>query len=288
MKKSLHSRFALACGLLFTAGLFAQTPTIDFPQPSPGATVKQRVGLTDIEVTYSRPGVKGRVIFGNLVPYDEVWRTGANTATKISFSTAVNLGGKDVPAGDYALYSIPDKDSWTIILNKVTGQWGAYAYSSKNDFARIKAAPVALAEPVETFEISVGDIKPESASLNLTWEKTRVSVPITVDTKSTLVPQIEKAMAAGGDKAPYFQAAMYYYENDLDLKKAATWMDAAIAANPKAYYMIYRKGLILAKAGDKAGAIAAAKQSIEIASKDSGAAKEEYLRLNQALIDQLK
>ena len=291
INKMFRPSLALACGLLFAAGLSAQTPAapkIDFPAPSPAASVKQRVGLTDVQIDYSRPGKKGRAIFGGLVPYGEVWRTGANTATKITFSTAVKLNGTDIAAGEYALYTIPGQNEWTIIVNKVTGQWGAYSYDAKNDVARIPAKPMAAAQPVETFTIGLTDLRPESATLCLAWDTTVVPVTLTVDVKSILVPQIEAVMASGGDKLPYFPAAMYYYENNLDLKKAAAWMDAAIAANPKAYYMIYRKGLILAKAGDKAGALAAAKQSIEVANQENGPAKNEYLRLNQALIDQLK
>jgi hypothetical protein len=276
-------------GLVLATGLFAQTPApkIDFPSVSPAATVKQRVGFTDIEVNYSRPGMRGRKIFGatgSLQPYGEIWRTGANNATKITFSTAVKFGGTDVPAGSYALFTIPGETEWTVILNKVPGQWGAYAYDEKNDVVRVKAKPFALPLPVETFVITFNHVEGSSALLELAWEKTLIPVKIEVDVVSVLVPQIEAAMAAPEGKKPYFPSAMFYYDNNLDLKKAAAWIDAAIAEQPDAFYMIYRKGLILEKAGDKAGALAAAQKSLEMSRKAPGLVGTEYTRLNEALI----
>jgi hypothetical protein len=285
----LRRGFAATAALSLTAGLFAQAPRINFPAASPGATVNQRVGLTDIQVNYNRPGAKGRKVFGGLVAYDHIWRTGANTTTKISFSTPVKLNGTEIPAGNYELFTIPGPSEWTIIVHKNMSQWGAYSYDQKNDVARFKARPVALTEHVETLEISFNDIRDESATLNITWEKTRVPVSLTLDVKSTLVPQIEAVMASGDDKLPYAQASMYYLENGLDLKKAAAWMDAAIAAQPDAFYLVYRKALILEKMGDKAGALATAQKSLEAAQKaPSPALRDEYVGLNQSLIDRLK
>ena len=289
--RMLRSTLSFLAGSVLVTGLFAQAPApkIEFPAASPAATVKQRVGFTDIEINYSRPSMRGRKIFGGLQPYGEIWRTGANNATKITFSTAVKFGGADVPAGSYALFSIPGETEWTVILNKVVGQWGAYTYDAKNDFVRVKAAPTALPWPVETFTISFNDLANESgATLALYWENVRVPVKIEVDVASVLVPQIETVMAAPDGKKPYFASAMFYYENNLDLKKAAVWMDAAIAERPEAYYMIYRKGLILAKAGDKAGALAAAQKSLEMAKKAPGLVGTEYSRLNEALIARVK
>jgi len=277
-------------GLVLSASLFAQAPApkIEFPAVSPAATVKQRVGFTDIEITYSRPSMRGRKIFGSLQPYGEIWRTGANNATKITFSTAVKFGGVDVPAGSYALFTIPGESEWTVILNKVTGQWGAYSYDEKNDLVRVKAKPFALPLPVESFMITFNHLHEDSALLELAWESTLVPVKIEVDVVSTLVPQIEAAMAAPEGKKPYFASAMFYFDNNLDLKKAASWMDAAIAEQPDAFYMIYRKGLILEKAGDKAEAIAAAQKSLDMSKKAPGLVGAEYSRLNEALIARLK
>ena len=170
---------AIAAGLLCATPLFAQTKT-PAPAASPACTLKQRVGLTDIEIDYSRPGVKGRVIFGGLVPFDKVWRTGANEATRITFSTPVKFNGEEVPAGTYALFTIPGKNEWTIILNKTAKQWGAFHYDDKADLLRVKSTPAELAEPVETFTIDINDIRDDSATLNLIWDKTRVPVKLSL------------------------------------------------------------------------------------------------------------
>ena len=162
----LRPALSLLAGSVLVTGLFAQAPApkLEFPAASPAATIKQRVGFTDIEINYSRPSMRGRKIFGGLLPYGEVWRTGANSATKITFSTSVKFGGADVPAGTYALFSIPGQNEWTVILNKVPGQWGAYAYDAKNDLVRVKAAPAALTRPFETFAISFNDLASEAAA----------------------------------------------------------------------------------------------------------------------------
>lgn len=265
----------------------AEKPAIEFPQPSPAASFKERVGLTPIEIEYSRPSAKGRKIFGGLVPFDQVWRTGANAATKITFGGDVKFGGADVPAGTYALLTIPGEKEWTVILNKVTQQFGAYAYDEKNDLVRVKAKPVALAEPIETFCIGLGNFKSDSAVLSIAWDKTRVPVEIKTDLVKTIVPQIEAAMSGDGEK-PYFAAAMFYYEHDLDLALATDWIEAAVMEQPDALWIVYRKGLILAKSGDKAGALAAANESLAMAKKAGGELGAEYTRLNEALIASLK
>jgi hypothetical protein len=287
MKTSILCVASLALAAYFlTSDLHAQSKGasgLEFPQASPPASFKERIGLTAVSAEYSRPGVKGRKIFGGLVPYGEVWRTGANTATKITFSTDVSFGGTAVPSGDYALFTIPGPSEWTVILNKVSGQWGSYAYDEKKDAARVKVKPVAMPDLLETMTIALTDLRDESAMLTIAWEKTRVSVKIETDTVNAVVQQIDTAMAADGKK-PYFQAAMFYYEHNLDLKKAVAWMDAAIKENPDQVWMIYRQGLILAKAGDKAGALAAAKKSLALADKAGGAVGAEYKRLNEQLI----
>ena len=282
--KTLLSSLVLASGLVFTCGLLAQTPKVDFPAASPACTLKQHVGLTDIEIVYSRPGVKARPIIGGLVPYGQVWRTGANNATKITFSTTVKLNGAEIPAGTYALFTIPGETEWTIIINKGAAQWGAFQYNETNDLVRVKATPVKLAEPVETFTIEINDIRDESATLNLTWEKTRVPVKLEVELVGKLVPQIEAVMAAAEGNKPYYQAAMFYYDHGQDLEKARKWVDAAIAQR-EAYYIVHLKAKILARLGDKEGAIAAAKHSTELAikAKDTG-----YVKLNEDLISSLK
>lgn len=279
----MNSKIILAsllcvCGL----ALFAQTPSVEFPAPSPLCTLKQRVGLTDIEVVYSRPGIKGRQIFGSIVPYGKVWRTGANNATKLTFSTPVKINGADVPAGSYSLFAIPGEDEWTIIINKTTGQSGL-AYDEKTDLVRFKAVPVKTSQSIETFTIEFNRIADESALMNIVWDKTVVPVRIEVELTSKLVPQIEALMASNEKNKPYYQAAMFYYDHGQDLQKASQWIDAAIAQR-ETDYIVYLKAKILARLGDKAGAIAAAKRSTELAIKadDTG-----YVKLNADLIASL-
>ena len=294
--RMLRPVLSLIAGSVFVTGLFAQAPApkLEFPATSPAATIKQRVGLTDIEINYSRPSMRGRKIFGALVPYGEVWRTGANSATKVTLSTAVKFNGTAVPAGTYALFTIPGQAEWTVIFNQVSGQWGSYAYDAKNDVARFTAKPIALNNPVETFGISISELANDSAAtLALSWENTRVPMKVEVDVVGALVPQIEAIMASAEPKKPYFASAMFYYENNLDLTKAVTWMDAGLAEQPNAFWMIYRKGLLLEKKGDKAGALAAAQKSLEAvrnapADKTPESLKAEYVRLNEALLARVK
>ena len=281
--KILLSSLVLASGLVFTCGLLAQTPKVDFPAASPACTLKQHVGLTDIEIVYSRPGVKARPIFGGLVPYGQVWRTGANNATKIIFSTPVKLNGAEIPAGTYALFTIPGETEWTIIINKAAAA-SIFNYNQTDDLVRVKATPVKLSQTIETFTIEFTDIRDESATLNLLWEKTLVPVKIEIELTGKLVPQIEAVMSAAEGRKPYYQAALFYYDHGQDLQKASKWIDAAIA-DRETYYIVHLKAKIRAKLGDKEGAIAAAKRSTELAikAKDTG-----YVKLNEDLISSLK
>jgi len=288
--KILRFLSALSCGLMFATSLPAQTPTVDFPAASPACTVKQRIGLTDIEVVYSRPGVKDRTVFGGIVPYGQVWRTGANNATKITFSTPVKLNGTDIPAGTYALFTIPGADEWTIIINKGAAQWGAFQYDEKADVTRFKVTPVQLAEQIETFMIEFNDIRDESATLDLVWDHLVVPIKIDIELTSKLVPQIAAAMASPGKKSDgfYFQAATFYYNHDQDLHKALDWVNAGLADKPGiAFEILHLKAQILAKQGDKAGAIAAAKESNELAVKAEGP-DNSFVKMNQDLISSLQ
>lgn len=288
--------FCALAAFAFAASLNAQTPPapkLEIPEPSPTATLKQRIGVTDVEITYSRPGMRGRKVFGDhadhvLEPNGEIWRAGANSATKVTFSTPVKIGGTELPAGSYGLFALLGPDEWTIIVNKIPNQWGAYSYDAKDDVVRVPAKVVALAAPVETFTIDLNDLRDESATLTLSWEKTRVGVKLEFDTVRKVVPQIEAFMASDAAKKPYVPAAMFYLEHNVDLPKAITWMDAAIAAQPDAFYYIYRKAKIQAAMGDKAGALASAQKSIEMAAKAPPAIKDEYTRLNEMVIAGLK
>jgi len=259
----------------FAAALQAEDPKIEIPQQSPLNTVRQVVGLTDIEVVYSRPGVKGRTVFGGLESYGKVWRTGANASTKIKFSTAVKLNGSAVPAGTYALYTIPGEREWTIILSRDTTLWGAYGYDAKNDLVRFPATPTKLTEPVETFTIDLNEIRTESATLELRWQNTRVAVKLECSAIAPAFAQIEAALAAAGEKSAgfYYNVLEFCLANDVGLPKASVWADQGIAQHPKAAWVIIEKAWILQKLGDKPGAIATARLAAAAAPGDQGLAQ---------------
>ncbi len=289
--KAFRSSFLVLLAIAFAGSVPAQSPQITFPAGSPACTLNQRVGLTDITVVYSRPSVKDRTIFGGIVPYGQVWRTGANQATKLTFSTPVKLEGHEIPAGTYALFTIPGETEWTIIISTNINQWGSFQYNQKDDLVRFNVTPATLRDTrVETFSIEFNYIRDESAILTLVWDRTVVAIQMAVDVTSKLVPQIEAAMAAPGKKAATldFQAATFYFNHDLDLKKALAWLNDGLADNPNiAYELWHLKAQILAKQGDKAGAIAAAKQSSELAVKAEGAGSS-FVKMNQDLISGLQ
>ena len=282
--QTLLSSLVLAVALDFTGTVCAQAPKLEFPAPSPACTIKQRVGLTDIEIVYSRPSAKGREIFGNVVPFGTVWRTGANNATKITFSTPVKLNGTEIAAGSYALYTIPGESEWTIILNKGVGKSGTQ-YDEKEDVVRFKTTPMNLPDlSIETFTIEFNHLRDESAVLNLIWDKTVAPINLELDVTSKLLPQIAAAMSAEGGQKPYFQAAAFYYDHGQDLQKAKEWVEAAVKQR-EAYYIVHLKAKILARLGDKEGALAAANRSNELAKAAKDGA---YVKLNDDLISSLK
>jgi hypothetical protein len=249
------------------------------PQSSSSQTIVQEFGLGKITVKYSRPNIKGRSISADLAPYGEVWRTGANDATVISFSDAVTLEGNAVSPGEYALFTIPGKDEWTIILNKETKQWGAYSYKQSEDVLRFKVKTAKLKEKVETFTISFNDVTTSTARLDLIWGNIRVPVNMTTDVDSKVMAGIDEAMK--GDKKPYYPAAVYYFENGKDLAKALEWISIAEAGDQKAPWFKYQKARIQLKMGDKAGAAQTAKAGIEAAKAMNNA---EYIRLNGKIL----
>jgi hypothetical protein len=274
---------AIGASLLTSTVAKAQSPQLQFPPPSPLSTVKQRVGLTDIEISYSRPSAKGRPVMGGLLPYGEVWRTGANGRTTISFSTPVKLNDKEIPAGKYSLFTIPGEKNWTIMLNKNTSGDPLH-YDASNEVARIESPAIDIGENIETFSIMINAIRDDSARIDLIWEHTAVPIRLNLDVVAKLQPEIEAAMSGENANRYAYQAALFYYDHDLDMQKAKTWVEAAIKAN-ETYYNVNLKAKILAKLGDKEGAIAAAKHSSELASKTPGA--NGYVRLNADLISSL-
>jgi hypothetical protein len=273
-----------ASGLLISSVASAQSPQLQFPQPSPTSTLKQHVGLTDIEISYSRPSAKGRPVIGALVPFGQVWRTGANGRTTISFSTPVKLNDVEIPAGKYSLFTIPGEDRWTILLNKNT-TGNALSYDPSNEVVRIETPAIKIGENIETFSIMINNIRDDSARIDLLWEHTAVPIRLNLDVVSSLQPKIEAALTGDNvNKQYYYPAAMFYYDHGLDLQKAKTWIEAATKAN-ETYYNVYLKAEILAKLGDKQGAIAAARHSSELASKIPEA--NGYIKLNGDLITSL-
>lgn len=267
-----------------SSAALADTAKLEFPAPSPQCTLKQRVGLTDIEVTYSRPGLKGREVFGSMIPYGKVWRTGANAATKMVFSTDVKIDGHKIPAGTYALMTIPGKDEWTVIINKGSDQWGTYKYDEKNDLVRFTVKPVSTPSPVETMTIEFDNFKDESADIKLVWDKVKVPMKLEVSYIDKLTKQIETEMASDKKDKPYFQAANFWFNHEKDLQQAKKWVDAAVAERD-AFYIVHLQAKILAKLGDKTAALAAAKHSLELANKANDLA---YVKLNESLIKTLQ
>jgi hypothetical protein len=271
--KNLFLLFALVIAL----GAGAQG--IKTPSPSPSQTLKQEFALSSIEINYSRPLVKGRKIFGDLVPYGKMWRTGANGATKITFGEDVKVGGVAVKAGSYALYSIPNKVEWEIILNKGVNNGGLSGYKTEEDVARFKVKAEELPFSIESFTIDIADVKANTASIDLLWDNVLVRIPLEADIDSKIMSQIDNAINT--DSRPYFQAASYYFDNGKDLKKALEWVNKAIEAQPDAFWIAHLKAKIQAKSGDKAGAKATAQKSIALAKQ---AKNDDYVALNEKLI----
>ncbi len=279
MKKLLT--LALA-GCLFSGAAFAQQ--LKVPAPSPMQTIDQAFALSNIKVEYSRPSAKGRTIYGDVVPFGKVWRTGANGSTKITFGEDVTIEGKPLAAGTYSLYTIPAKDRWEILFSKNLNLGGDVAnYNTSEEALRVTVIPARLTDRVETFTINIGDLTSNSAKLDIMWENTRASVAVKADIDQKIMANISKTMEM--DSRPYFQAAGYYYDNDKDLGQALTWVNKAIDQNPKAFWMQHLKAKIQLKQGDKAGAIASAQKSIELA---RAAQNADYVTMNEKIISQAK
>ena len=269
--------------MLSMCTIFLQAQTLKTPSPSPLQVIKQDFALSFIEIAYSRPDMKGRQIFGKLVPFGEMWRTGANKATRVSFGEDVKVGGNAIKAGDYALYTIPNKDEWEVILNKGVNNGGTAGYKKEEDVVRFKVKPMSIHESVRTFTIQIENVSSSACEIHIMWDKTAISIPVLADIDSKIMTQIDDAL--NKDNKPYFQSANYYYENGKDLKQALTWVNKSIEANPDAFWMLHLKAKIQAKSGDKFGATESAKKSIELAKK---AKNNDYVRLNEDLIAGLK
>lgn len=268
--------------LFVLVGLISATNAqIKTPQSSPSSKIEQTVGLTNITLEYSRPSMKGRVIFGDLVPFGQLWRTGANANTKITFSDNVIIDGQELKKGTYAIYTIPFENTWTVMFYNDATNWGN---PQKWDDTKVAAKTTVAVHPmntkVETFTLSFDNLENGSAVLALLWENVYVGVKIEVPTDKTALKSIETVMA-GPSKNDYFQAATYYHTEGKDLKQALAWMKKATEGSDPAFWYLRRMSLIQADLGDKAGAIATAKLSLAGAEKANNA---DYVKMNKESI----
>ena len=242
----------------------AQQGAPELPQASPKARAEQQVGLTEIAVTYNSPGVKGRTVFGELVPYDELWRTGANAATTLEASRDFTFGGTKVPAGSYALYTIPGKTSWTVILNKNPGANGTRGYDKANDVARATVTPTTVPAR-ERLAFLFANTTDDATRLDLEWDTVRVSVPVTVDTKAQASANIDKAVADAW--RPHFASARYLLDSGGNLEQAIGYIDTSIAIKPT-WWNTWVKAQILAKQGKRSEAVVAAEEAQQLGKGD--------------------
>jgi len=274
MKQTLYAALAL---IFIISTARAQDFTI--PQPSTKQIITQEFGLGKITLSYCRPNVKGRKIFGYSEPYGIVWRTGANAATTISFTDEVTIEGQKVPAGEYALFTIPGEKEWTFILNKTAKQWGAYAYKDIDDLIRFKVPRTHTPQLTETLTMQFTDATTLRCTLKMNWENTEAALHFETDIDARVMENIDKAMQQA--KKPYYFAAIYYYNNNKDINKALEWINLHDQQQPGAYNVKYWKARIQLKAGDKKGAIATATDGLKLATDENNA---EYIRLNKEVI----
>jgi hypothetical protein len=282
-------KYALVIGFasaIFTVGQV--NAQISMPAPSPLSTVTQRVGLTDITIKYSRPSVKGRKVFGEVVGYGKPWRTGANQSTIITFKDDVTVEGTKIPAGDYALYTIPAENEWTVVLNKNTKLGGNTGdYKQEEDVARFKVKPTKTNDKTETFTINFSDLTPATANVELLWENTSAKFKITSEVESKVMAQIqEKVVNGGATVAPemYSSAAVYYLDNNKDPKQALDWIKKANEKDPK-FWNMHTQAKLEAKNKDYKNAIKSAEKSKELA---KAAKNDDYVRMNDEKIAEWK
>jgi hypothetical protein len=284
MKKTSAKIILAACMIALLAS-HAEAQTIKTPAASSTQTLTQDFGLGQIKIEYSRPGVKDREIFGGLVPYNQPWRTGANGSTKITFSDTVKVNGTTVAPGTFAMYTIPSLTDWDIVFSKDLSIGANVAdYKTADEVLRFKVKPSVLNDKMETFTININNIRNNSCTIDLMWDKTKVSFPVTADIDSRIEKQIAKELAPG-DRKPYYAAANYYFDNGKDLNKALEWATKAADNNPDAYWMWHLKAKIELKLKDYAGAIKSAEASLAKAKEDKN---DEYVKFNEKLIADAK
>lgn len=276
----------ITLGLIALTGMLLSTwpalAQITFPEPSPSATLKQKIGFTDLTIVYSRPAVKGRSIFGGLVPYGKLWRTGASDATILTTTDPMTVAGKQLPTGSYSLFTIPNQTEWTVIFNSNVGGHGTEGYDPKNDILRFSVKPDSSIRFHESFTIDVQDLVRNQGVLYLTWANTSVHFPIVSNADERITVDLQKRIASATDDEPgiYFQAALYYFEQEKEAKQALAWATKAVQLKP-AFNYLHLQAKLLARTGDYVGAISAAKKSSEIATEKK---LTEVVTLNSRLI----
>ena len=281
-RKKLQLTVLGLCVFLFSS---LEAQTLKTPAPSPLQTIKQNFGLGEVSIEYSRPSAKGRVIYGDVVPFGNIWRTGANSATKITIGEDTKIEGNAIAAGTYAIYTLPGKDAWDIMFYKDLTLGGNVGdYKKEDEVLRVSVKPSAYAQKIETFTIDFSDMTATSCNVELLWEKTRVAFALTTEIDAKVMKNIETAMSPA-DKRPYFSAASYYYDNNKDLKQALEWVNKATEQNPKAYWVWHLKAKIQLKMNDTKGAIETAEKSKALALEDKDDA---YVKNNDKLIAEAK
>lgn len=258
---------------------FSANAQINTPQPSPFSKIEQVVGLTDVTLEYSRPSMKGRTVFGDLVPFGEVWRVGANANTKITFSNDVMVGGKTLKAGDYAIYVTPKEKSWDVMFYADATNWGTpEKWDESKVAAKVSVNVMPMPMKVETLTMNFDDLTSNSATLGIMWSNVYAGVKFEVPTDKMVSSAIEKTMKGPG-AGDYYASAVYYLQEGKDIKQAKEWMDKAMSMSEKpAFYQLRQQSLIYAKAGDKKGAIEIAKKSL---AASEAAGNMDYVKMNK-------
>ncbi len=275
--------FVLSLWVIGLIGVSTVQAQVAAPAPSPLCEITQKVGLGEVKIVYSRPGKRGREVMGELVSYGRVWRTGANQRTQIHFSEAVKLQGTEVPAGKYAMLTVPGEESWEIILSdNLTGSPMDVAGDEKT--IRFEASAKQMDMTIETFTIMINDIRDASASIYLMWENTMVPIEMELNTDEKVLASIEKTMA-GPSQNDYFAAASYYYNHDKDMDQALEWIENSMNDNETRYWVVTMKARILTKMSKKEEALATAEKALKLAEEGGN---PDYVKINQDLIASLK
>lgn len=268
---------------MFVCAAYTMQAQVRMPQPSSTQTIKQEFGQGEIELNYSRPNMKGREIYGSLVPYGKLWRTGANAATRLTFTERVQIDGKNVEPGSYALYTIPGEAEWTIILNKGFKNSGTNGYTETDDVVRFKVKPKKMNDAVESFTIAFANVQNTQIDIQIMWGKTLVTFPIKTEFTAKLRKEIEEALR--GEKPPYWQAAQFYFDYDKDYAKALENVNGQLAQNDKAFWVWHFKAKVQYEMKDYNGAIESASKSLEMAKE---AKNDDYVKMNSELIANAK